>query len=42
MMHTKSVLDELELVMKMTISSKTLIEKNQTRTKKDDAKGAMV
>ena len=29
--------DELELVMKMTISSKSHKEKNQTRTKKDDA-----
>ena len=30
--------DELELVTKMTISSKTHKEKNQTRTKKDDAR----
>jgi hypothetical protein len=34
----KSVFDELELVMKMTISSKTHREKHQTRTKKDDAR----
>jgi hypothetical protein len=37
-----SVFDELELVMKMTISSKTLNARGQTRTKKDDAKDAMV
>ena len=30
--------DELELVIKMTISSKTHKEKNQTRTNKDDAR----
>ena len=35
-MHANSVFDELKLVIKMTISSKTLKE-NQTRTKKDDA-----
>ena len=35
-MHMKSVFDELELVMKMTISSHK--EKNQTRTKRDDAR----
>jgi hypothetical protein len=34
----KSVFDELELVMRMTISSKTHREKHQTRTKKDDAR----
>ena len=34
----KSVFDELELVMKMTTSSKTHREKHQTRTKKDDAR----
>ena len=37
-MHMKSVFDELELVMKMTISSKSHKEKNQTRTNKDDAR----
>ena len=37
-MHTKSVFDELKLVIKMTISSKTHEEKNQTRTNKDDAR----
>ena len=38
-----SVFDELELVMKLTISSRTHKEKNQPRTKKDDdAKNAMV
>ena len=38
-----SVFDELELVMKLTISSRTHIEKIHTRTKKDDdAKNAMV
>ena len=36
-MHMNSVFDELELVMKMTISSKSHKE-NQTRTKKDDAR----
>ena len=34
-MHVDSVFDELELVIKMTITSKTHKE-NQTRTKKDD------
>ena len=37
-MHVDSVFDELELVMKMTISSKTHKEKHQTITKKDDAR----
>ena len=37
-MHVNSVFDELELVIKMTISSKTHKEKNQTRTNKDDAR----
>ena len=36
-MHVNSVFDELELIMKMTISSKTYKE-NQTRTKKDDTR----
>ena len=36
-MHVNSVFDELELVIKMTISSKTLKE-NQTRTKKYDGR----
>ena len=36
-MRVNSVFDELELVIKMTISSKTHKEKNQTRTNKDDA-----
>ena len=36
-MHVNSVFDEIELVMKMTISSKSHKEKNQTRTDKDDA-----
>ena len=36
-MQVNSVFDELELVIKMTISSKTHKE-NQTRTKKDDAR----
>ena len=36
-MHANSVFDELKLVIKMTISSKTHKE-NQTRTKKDDAR----
>ena len=36
-MHVNSVLDELELVMKMIKSSKTHKEK-LTRTKKDDAR----
>ena len=35
-MHVNSVFDEPELVMKMTISSKSHKE-NQTRTNKDDA-----
>ena len=33
-MHMESIFDELELVMKMTISSKTHQEKHQTWTKK--------
>ena len=37
-MRVNSVFDELELVIKMTISSKTHKEKNQIRTKKDDAR----
>ena len=37
-MRVNSVFDELELVIKMTISSKTNKEKNQTRTNKDDAR----
>ena len=37
-MHMNSVFDELELVMKMTKSSKSRKEKNQTRTNKDDAR----
>ena len=36
-MRVNSIFDELELVIKMTISSKTHKE-NQTRTKKDDAR----
>ena len=36
-MHMKSVFNELKLVIKMTISSKTHRE-NQTRTKKYDAR----
>ena len=36
-MRVNSVFDELELVTKMTISSKTHKEKKQTRTNKDDA-----
>ena len=36
-MRVNSVFDELELVIKMTISYKTHKE-NQTRTKKDDAR----
>ena len=36
-MHANSVFDELKLVIKMTISSKTHKE-NQTRTKKHDAR----
>ena len=36
-MHVNSVFNELELVMKMSISSKSHIEKHQKRTKKDDA-----
>ena len=41
-MHMDSVFDELELVMKMTISSKTHKEKHQIRTKKYDARMQMV
>ena len=41
-MHMDSVFDELELVTKMTISSKTHQEKHQTRTKKYDARMQMV
>ena len=37
-MHVNSIFDELELVKKMTISSKSHKEKNQTRTKKQDAR----
>ena len=37
-MRVNSVFDELELVIKMTISSKTHKEKKQTRTNKDDAR----
>ena len=37
-----SVFDELELVTKMTISSKTHKKKHQTRTKKYDARMQMV
>ena len=37
-MHVNSVFDELELVMKMTKSSKSHKEKNQTRTNKEDAR----
>ena len=37
-MRLNTVFDEVELVTKMTISSKTHKEKNQTRTKKDDAR----
>ena len=36
-MHANSVFDELKLVIKMTISSKTHKD-NQTRTKKHDAR----
>ena len=36
-MHVNSVFDELELVIRMIIRSKTHKE-NQTRTKKDDAR----
>ena len=36
-MHANSIFDELKLVIKMTVSSKTHNE-NQTRTKKDDAR----
>ena len=36
-MRVNSVFDQLELVTKMTISSKSHKE-NQTRTKKDDAR----
>ena len=41
-MHMDPVFDELELVMKMIISSKTHKEKHQTRTKKYDARMQMV
>ena len=37
-MRVNSVFDELELVIKMTISSKSHKEKNQKGTKKDDAR----
>ena len=37
-MHVNSVFDELELVIKMTISPKSHKEKKQTRTNKDDAR----
>ena len=37
-MRVNSAFDELELVIKMTISFKNHKEKNQTRTKKDDAR----
>ena len=37
-MRVNSVFDELELVIKMTISSKTHKEKHQTRIKKNDAR----
>ena len=37
-MHMKSVFDELELVKKMTMRSKSQKEKNQTRTKRYDAR----
>ena len=37
-MRVNSVFDELELVIKMTISSKTHKEKNKTRTNKVDAR----
>src|SRR5215216_4364358 len=37
-MHMKTVFDELELVMKMTISSRSHKDKSQTRTKRDDAR----
>ena len=39
-MHVNSVFDELKLVIKMTISSKTHKE-NQTRPKKDTIKLSM-
>ena len=41
-MHMDSVFDELELVTKMTISSKTHKEKHHTRTKKYDSRMQMV
>ena len=41
-MHMDSVFDEFELVMKMTISSKTHKEKHETRTKMYDARMQMV
>ena len=37
-MHVNSVFDELELIMKMTKSSKSHKEKSQSRTNKDDAR----
>ena len=37
-MHVDSVFDELELVMKMTKSSKSHKEQTQTRTNKDGAR----
>ena len=37
-MQVNFVFDELKLVNKMTISSKSHKEKNQTRTNKDDAR----
>ena len=37
-MRVNSVFDVLELVTKMTISSKTHKEKNKIRTNKDDAR----
>ena len=37
-MRVNSAFDELELVVKVTISSKTHKEKNQTGANKDDAR----
>ena len=37
-MRVDSIFNELELVTKMTISSKTHKEKNQPRNNKDDAR----
>ena len=37
-MRVNSVFDDPELDIKMTISTKTHKEKNQTRTNKDDAR----